>query len=89
MTDSDEIAILRIELESIEPLIWGRVAVRTAISLSELHCVIQAVMGWLNCHLWQFEVGEKRYGMRIPNDPDWNDRIEDADATRLSSLLGS
>jgi hypothetical protein len=89
MTRSDEIATLRIELEGIEPLIWRRVAVRTVISLSELHCVIQAVMGWLNGHLWQFEIGEKKYGMRIPNDTDWNERIEDADATRLSSLVGS
>ena len=59
MTDADEIVILRIELEGIEPLIWRRVAVRTVMSLSELHRVIQVVMGWRNCHLWQFEAGEE------------------------------
>jgi hypothetical protein len=89
MTNTDEIAILRIELEGIEPLIWRRVSVRTAESLTDLHYVIQGVMGWRNCHLWQFEVGERKYGMRMPDDPDWNDRIEDANATRLSTLLGS
>jgi Plasmid pRiA4b ORF-3-like protein len=88
MTDTDQIAILRIELQAIEPLIWRRVAVRSAVSLTELHRVIQAAMGWLNCHLWQFEIGDKKYGMQIPNDPDWNERTEDADATTLSSLLG-
>jgi hypothetical protein len=33
MTVSDDIAILRIELEDIEPLIWRRVAVRTSLNL--------------------------------------------------------
>lgn len=89
MADADEIAILRIELEGIEPLIWRRVSVQTLTSLSELHLVIQVSMGWLNCHLWQFEVGKKKYGTHLPNDPDWNERIEDANATKLSSLLGN
>jgi hypothetical protein len=89
MTNAEQIAVLRIELEGIEPLIWRRVAVRTDISLGELHRVIQAMMGWLDGHLWQFEVGEKKYGMRIPNDPEWNERIEDANTTNLSALLGS
>jgi hypothetical protein len=31
MTHDDQIAIIRIELEGIEPLIWRRVAVRTVI----------------------------------------------------------
>ena len=32
MTAPEEIAVLRIELEDIEPLIWRRVAVRTSIN---------------------------------------------------------
>jgi hypothetical protein len=88
MTGAHEIAILRVELEGIEPLIWRRVAVRTVMRLTELHRVFQVVMGWLNGHLWQFEIGEKKYATRIPNDPDWNERNEDANATKLSSLLG-
>jgi hypothetical protein len=54
--NANTIAVLRIELEAIEPLIWRRVAVPTLISLEALHTVIQNVMGWLDCHLWQFEV---------------------------------
>jgi Plasmid pRiA4b ORF-3-like protein len=44
MTDSpaDAIAILRIEIKYIEPLIWRRVAVRTSMNLEALHTVIQA-----------------------------------------------
>ena len=54
MTASDEaaIALLRIELEDIEPLIWRRVAVPTSMSLKAVHNVIQAAMGWLDNHLW-------------------------------------
>ena len=89
MDPSEKIVSLRIELQGIEPLIWRRVGVRTLVSLTELHRVIQAVMGWRDGHLWQFEVGEKKYGMRIPDDPDWNERNEDANATNLSSVLES
>ena len=44
MTDSpaDAIAILRIEIKYIEPLIWRRVAVRTSMNLEALYTVIQA-----------------------------------------------
>jgi hypothetical protein len=87
MPGSDEIAILRIELESIEPLIWRRVAVRSSISLKALHSVIQAVMGWLDYHLWEFAARERKYSMLIPNEPDWNERVEDATKTTLLTLL--
>jgi hypothetical protein len=81
------IAILRIELEDIEPLIWRRIAVPTSLNLKALHNVIQAAMGWLDCHLWEFTANELRYSMLIPDDPDWNARINDAASTKLSALL--
>jgi len=87
MTDPDDIAILRIELEDIEPLIWRRVAVRTSMNLKAVHGMIQAAMGWLDYHLWEFTAGEHKYGMLLPNDPDWNERIKDAAKTKLSALL--
>jgi pRiA4b ORF-3-like protein len=43
-SSSDAIAILRIEIEYIEPLIWRRVAVRTSMNLKALHKVIQAAV---------------------------------------------
>ena len=85
--DDNAIAILRIELEDIEPLIWRRVAVPTSMNLKAVHGVIQAVMGWLDCHLWEFEADERKYSLLIPNDPEWNGRIADAATTKLSSLV--
>jgi hypothetical protein len=83
----EDIATLRIELEGIEPLIWRRVAVRTTMTLTALHRVIQAAMGWLDCHLWEFEANDRKYSMLIPDDPEWNRRITDATTTKLSTLL--
>ena len=83
----DDIAILRIELEGIEPLIWRRIAVRTSMTLKAVHSVIQAAMGWLDCHLWEFEANDCKYSMLIPDDPEWNRRITDAASTRLYALL--
>ena len=78
MTSPDNIAILRIELEDIDPLIWRRVAVRTSMNLKSVHGVIQAAMGWLDSHLWEFTANERKYGMLVPNDADWNERIKNA-----------
>jgi hypothetical protein len=87
MTAPGNVAILRIELENIEPLIWRRVAVRTSMNLQTLHSVIQAAMGWQDCHLWEFVSGDDKYGMLIPNDRDWNERIKDVAKTKVSTLL--
>ena len=89
MTVSNDtaIAVLRIELEDIEPLIWRRVAVPTSMNLKAVHDVIQAAMGWLDCHLWEFDANKRKYSLRIPDDPDWNARIIDAGGTQLSSLI--
>ncbi len=89
MPSSSDIAILRIELEGIEPLIWRRAAVRTSMNLRAVHRVIQAAMGWLDCHLWEFEANERKYSLLIPDEPDWNERVEDATRTTLSALLNN
>jgi hypothetical protein len=57
------------------------------MNLKTVHSVIQAAMGWLDCHLWEFEVNGRKYSLLIPNDPDWNERITDAAATKLSALV--
>ena len=43
----DDMAILRIELEDIEPLIWRRVAVPVSMNLEVVHSLIQAAVRWL------------------------------------------
>jgi hypothetical protein len=83
----DEIVTIRMELIDTEPLICREVIVPTSITLRVLHDVIQTVMGWFDYHLWEFTVGETRYGP--PLDDDWGDSPRrDAAKTRLKDVLG-
>jgi len=51
---------LRVTLNGTKPPIWRRVAVRSNITLGELHEVIQIVMGWTDGHLHQFILRDKK-----------------------------
>ena len=62
--------VLRIELMNIRPEIWRVFTVPATIKLSKLHHVIQRVMGWYDCHLHEFTIQGKTYG--IP-DLDFHD----------------
>lgn len=84
---ADEIAVLRIELKDIEPLIWRRVAVRAAANLQTLHRIIQAAMGWQDYHLWEFVVGDKIYGVPDPEDIGWGHEVHRAAGIALARLL--
>lgn len=89
MASAEKVAALRIELGGIEPLIWRRLAVRTTMTLTDVHRFIQAAMGWLDSHLWHFEADGRRYSMRVPSEPEWNERYEDAGRITLGALLDS
>lgn len=77
---------LRIELAWIKPLIWRRVVVPETITLTKLHQVIQAVMGWLDCHLHEFEIAGERYGIPDP-DYDYGEPIRSEQRVRLATAL--
>jgi hypothetical protein len=82
----NEICTLRIELRDSDPLIWRQVEVPTSITLKVLHDVVQAAMGWFDMHLWEFRIGQRRFG--LPMDEDWGTepRIE-ATKVRLREVL--
>ena len=82
---SETIARLHVALADTDPLIWRRVEMPVDASLKMLHDVIQGAMGWLDCHLWEFEAGNRRYG--VP-DAGWqDDKVFAAKNTRLRTLL--
>lgn len=64
-----EIATVRIELADTDPPIWRQVEVPTSITLKVLHDIVQATIGWFDYHLWEFTIGEQKYG--LPMDEDW------------------
>jgi hypothetical protein len=86
-TDSfHEIATVRIELTDSNPLIWRQVEVPTSITLRTLHFIIQATIGWFDCHLWEFTVAQHRYGPPTDNGLGTKPRV-DASRIRLRDVL--
>ncbi len=80
---------LKITLEGAKPPIWRRILVPSNISLGELHQIVQASMGWFDCHLHQFTFNNTNYG--IPDDDMgiMGMQIQDENKYRLDQLLKS
>lgn len=82
----NEIATLRIELTGSDPLIWRQVEVPTSVTLKVLHDIVQAAMGWFDCHLWEIKIGDRRYV--LPMEKGWRDTPTiDASKVRLREVL--
>lgn len=80
---------LKVSLKGAKPPIWRRILVPAGTELDDLHCIIQAAMGWEGCHLHQFKQGNTFY------QPDPEDdfmgfggfETEDSDGVRVGDLL--
>ena len=53
---------LRVALRGVSPLIWRRLLVRSAITLAQLHDILQAAFTWSDYHLHRFRIQGKQYG---------------------------
>jgi len=71
---------LKVTLKDSHPPIWRRIQVPGDISLSQLHAVLQIVMGWTNSHLHHFKAGERYYG--VPG-PEFAGMLEVVDERRV------
>lgn len=78
---------LKISLKGAKPPIWRRVLVKSDIDLGTLHEVIQAAMGWLNCHMHQFVVGGTLIGVQDDNDFGLDMDVEDERKWRIDHVL--
>ncbi|HEY1004174.1 MAG TPA: plasmid pRiA4b ORF-3 family protein [Streptosporangiaceae bacterium] len=73
----DPVLQVRIALRDVDdPPVWRQVLIPTAYPLSRVHRVIQAAMGWEDCHLHAFQIGKTTYG------PDPEDELGYADETK-------
>lgn len=59
---------LRVTLLNIEPAVWREVLVPVDLTFAQLHQVLQAAMGWEDCHMHEFEVGEVHIGLPPPKN---------------------
>ena len=75
---------LKIVLKQSRPPIWRRVQVPSDITFATLHKVIQAVMGWHECHLHEFCRGKLHIGMLLPDDEGY---VDDEKAIKLHAVI--
>ncbi len=81
---------IKITLIGSKPPIWRRLLIHSSIKLNIFHEAIQYSMGWMNCHLHQFEKEGVLYG--VVDDgfgADFGSESEDENNYRLSDLLKS
>ncbi|MGR8009724.1 plasmid pRiA4b ORF-3 family protein [Streptomyces hypolithicus] len=79
----DPVLGILVELADVdEPRVWRRLLVPAAIRLDRLHSVIQAAMGWQNCHMHAFALGGVQYGR-----PDGELGFRDERTAALTALL--
>ena len=62
---SDSVIRLKIELDDTDPPIWRTIEIPGAISLKDLHRIVQAAMGWEDEHLFAFQVGREEVASRV------------------------
>ena len=74
---------IKVTLSDVKPPVWRRLLVPSDIELTELHEVIQAAMGWLNCHLHAFSVGRRHFS---PHQEDLDPIGEDSRGMTLGVL---
>ena len=87
MSQANQIARVKIQLDDWQPAIWRRVEVPLTTTLKALHDLIQAVMPFEDCHLFEFRADGKRYA--IP-DREWDSlhhRTFSAKNMRLGTLV--
>jgi hypothetical protein len=75
---------LKVTLLETDPAVWRRITVPAAWTLAQLHRILQAAVGWQDCHLYEFEIAERAFG---PVDEDAPDEVEDATEVTLIDVI--
>ncbi len=63
---SQQIYRIKVTLLGTDPPIWRRLLVPAALTLEQLHDVLQTAMGWEDCHMHEFRIGQQRFGKPDP-----------------------
>jgi hypothetical protein len=80
---------IKVTLLGTSPPIWRRLLVPANLTLGQLHNVLQVAMGWEDCHLHDFRIGQKRFGKPDPDDRLMGATpVGDERTVRLFSVLG-
>jgi hypothetical protein len=63
-----EIYQIKVTLLGTNPPIWRRLLVPADLTLEQLHHVLQRAMGWEDCHMHEFRIGQQRFGKPDPSE---------------------
>jgi hypothetical protein len=86
---SMEIYQIKVTLLGTDPPIWRRLLVPADLTLEQLHDVLQRAMGWEDCHMHEFRIGQQRFGKPDPMEQAFGGpRTANERMARLSSVLG-
>lgn len=86
-TSACRILQLKVTLDHVRPPVWRRLLVPAHATLPEVHFILQAAMGWHDCHLHAFRCGRATY---LQADPDADLPLageRDEHGVRLGALL--
>lgn len=83
----EPIARIRIEIEDTSPLVWRELDVPLSTTLAMMHDIIQVVMRWWDYHLYEFEVGDRIYGVPSSDDVLYERKVYKASGLRLATVL--
>ena len=85
-TSPEQVWQLEVVLSDSEPPIWRRLRVLGSTPLHSLHLILQHAFGWTNSHLYQFEIGDRRFAQPDPEDAYSENPPQDARRFRLQDL---
>jgi hypothetical protein len=89
ITVPPEVFQLKVTLMGTMPPIWRRLLVPANMTLAQLHDVLQAVMGWQDCHMHEFCAGQRHFGKPNPEDRLMGmPPVENERTVPLSNVLG-
>ena len=78
------VALLKITLDDVEPIVLRRIEVPFLIRLDRLHLTLQAAVGWTNSHLYEIRIDDMGWG--VP-DPGWRDGPHDASKALFGTVI--
>ena len=84
-----EIYQIKVTLLGTDPPIWRRLLIPADLTLEQLHDVLQAAMGWEDCHMHEFRIGKQRFGKPDPMEQAFGGpRTASERTARLFTVLG-
>jgi hypothetical protein len=86
---SREIYQIKVALLGTDPPIWRRLLIPGVLTLETLHDILQLAMGWEDCHMHDFRIGQQRFGQPDPMEKVFGgSRTASERTARLFSVLG-